>query len=131
MQDPYGMQGPQGRGMMQEPYSTQGPQGRGMQDPYAMQGMPQGAQGARGAQRRQPCSSEECIAQREARITERFRKADGDGNGALSRAEAEQSMRGIARRFDTLDANRDGHLTVDEILAARRARSTRNQLPAT
>ena len=123
MQDPYGMQGPQGRGM-QDPYGMPGPQGRGIQDPHSAQSM-QGPQG-RGAQRRESCNSspEQCLAQREARITERFRKADGDGNGALSRAEAEQSMRGIARRFDTVDANRDGHVTVDEILAFRRTRTT-------
>ena len=118
-----GMPGPQGRGM-QDPYGMQGPQGRGIQDPHSAQSM-QGPQG-RGAQRRESCNSspEQCLAQREARITERFRKADGDGNGALSRAEAEQSMRGIARRFDTVDANRDGHVTVDEILAFRRTRTT-------
>jgi hypothetical protein len=30
----------------------------------------------------------------------------------------------LARRFDRLDANRDGHVTVEEILAFRRARAT-------
>ena len=62
---------------------------------------------------------ERCREQRAGRMSERFSTADVDGNGALSRAEAEQSMRGLARRFDQVDANRDGHLTQDEILAWR------------
>ena len=49
---------------------------------------------------------------------ERFKKADVDGDGALSRAEAEKGMPMLARDFDAIDANRDGKLTPDEIRAA-------------
>lgn len=81
----------------------------------------------RAQKRRDACKAapDECAAQMQARLTERVRRADTDGNGALSRLEAERSMPRIARRFDILDANRDGHVTVDEILAARRARAFR------
>ena len=77
--------------------------------------------------RREACGAgpERCAAQMQARLAERVRRADTDGNGALSPLEAEKSMPGVARRFDVLDANRDGHVTVEEILAARRARAFR------
>lgn len=68
---------------------------------------------------------EKCLARTTARLTERFNQADSDRNGALSRLEAEKAMPGIARRFDALDANRDGQVTVDEVVAARRARLER------
>ena len=77
--------------------------------------------------RREACrgAPEQCVAEMQARLTERFRRADTDGNGALSRLEAEKSMPRLARRFDALDANRDGHVTLEEVLAARRARAAR------
>jgi Ca2+-binding EF-hand superfamily protein len=77
--------------------------------------------------RREACKAapERCVARMQARLAERFRRADTDGNGALSLLEAEKSMPRLARRFDALDANRDGHITVEEILAARRARAFR------
>ena len=77
--------------------------------------------------RRETCyaAPERCVAKMQARLTERFRRADTDGNGALSRLEVEKSMPQFARRFDAVDANRDGHVTVEEILAARRVRSGR------
>ncbi len=63
-----------------------------------------------------------------ARFQEYFNKADTDGDGALSRAEAEQGMPRIARKFDAIDANRDGKVTQDEMRAwfqARRAARAR------
>jgi hypothetical protein len=82
---------------------------------------------ARMEKRRELCKAnpEQCRKEREARFTERFRKADADGNGVLSRAEAEKGMTRLARHFDTIDANRDGQVTMDEIRAARKARGTR------
>lgn len=76
---------------------------------------------------REACKAapDQCAAQMQARLAERVRRADTDGNGALSRLEAERSMPRVARRFDVLDANRDGHVTVEEIVAARRARAFR------
>jgi len=66
---------------------------------------------------------EQCRAEREARFEERFRGADANGDGAISRAEAEQGMPGLARRFDAIDANRDGVVTREELAAARKARA--------
>lgn len=82
---------------------------------------------ARIAQRRELCRAnpEQCRKEREARVAERFRKADSDGNGGLSRAEAETGMPRLVRHFDTIDANRDGQVTMDEIMAARKARGAR------
>lgn len=52
---------------------------------------------------------------------ERFKAADTDGDGRLSKAEAEQGMPMLAKRFDALDTDKDGALTSEE-LAARRGR---------
>ncbi len=49
------------------------------------------------------------------RFDERFKKADTDGDGALSKAEAEKSMPRLARDFDAIDANKDGKVTQDEL----------------
>ena len=86
---------------------------------------------ARMAQRREQCKAnpEQCRMERQARFAERFKKADADGNGVLSRAEAEKGMRRLVRRFDAIDADRDGQVTMDEIRAARKARSTRKGQP--
>lgn len=52
---------------------------------------------------------------------QRFKEADKDGDGALSKAEAETAkMPGIAARFDKADANRDGKVTKDEMQGARK-----------
>jgi Ca2+-binding EF-hand superfamily protein len=55
---------------------------------------------------------------------EMFKKADTDGDGALSKAEAEKSMPRLARDFDAIDGNKDGKVTQDELrsfMVARRA----------
>jgi hypothetical protein len=82
---------------------------------------------ARMEQRHEQCKAnpEQCRKERQARMAERFRKADADGNGTLSRAEAEKGMPRMVRHFDTIDANRDGQVTMDEIMAARKARGGR------
>ena len=79
---------------------------------------------ARAQQRREQCKADpgKCRAQIKAREEERFKRADTDGNGALSRAEAEKGMRALARHFDQIDANKDGQITREEIEAARKAR---------
>jgi Ca2+-binding EF-hand superfamily protein len=86
---------------------------------------------ARIAQRRAQCQAnpEQCFREMQARTAVRFENADSDGNGALSRAEAENGMPGLARRFDRLDTNRDGHVTMDEIMTARQARAARQANP--
>jgi len=77
------------------------------------------------AQRRAQCEGDpaKCREQHQARAAERFKQADADGNGALSKAEAEKGMPGLARRFDAIDGNKDGQLSRDEIEAARKARA--------
>lgn len=46
---------------------------------------------------------------------ERFRQADTDGDGSLSKEEAEKGMPRLAKDFDAIDANQDGKLSQDEI----------------
>lgn len=80
---------------------------------------------ARMAERRAQCEAnpERCRQEMQARRAERIRRADTDGNGAISRAEAERSMPGLARHFDAVDANRDGQISPEEMDAARKARA--------
>lgn len=48
---------------------------------------------------------------------ERWKAADKDGNGSLSRAEADASMPHLAKKFDQVDANHDGQVSHDEMRA--------------
>jgi Ca2+-binding EF-hand superfamily protein len=62
------------------------------------------------------------------RFAERFKKADTNGDGKLTRAEAEAGgMRMVARNFDAIDTNKDGFVTPDEI---RRAMEMRREQKA-
>ncbi|MGB7480195.1 MAG: EF-hand domain-containing protein [Burkholderiaceae bacterium] len=57
-------------------------------------------------------------AGRTAKFDARFKAADTDGDGALSKAEAQAAgMQKIVARFDQLDANHDGKLTREELRA--------------
>ncbi len=78
---------------------------------------------ARMEQRRAQCQAdpEKCRKEHQERADARFKKSDADGNGKLSRAEAEKGMPRLARHFDAIDANKDGQLTRDELDAARKA----------
>ena len=62
---------------------------------------------------------------RNARLAEQFRRADTDGNGMVSRAEAERAAPMLAKQFDAIDANRDGQISPEEIRAFRRASGRR------
>jgi hypothetical protein len=62
------------------------------------------------------------VADPGARAAEQFRRADADRSGALSRAEAERGMPSLARHFDEIDADGDGHITPFEIRAWRKTR---------
>jgi Ca2+-binding EF-hand superfamily protein len=58
-----------------------------------------------------------------AKFDEQFRSADKDGDGGLTRAEAESAhMSRIVDNFDRLDVNKDGKVTRDEIRALLRNR---------
>lgn len=48
----------------------------------------------------------------------RFKAADTDGDGGLSKAEMLAGFPRLARHFDRLDANKDGIVTLDELQAA-------------
>ncbi len=51
-------------------------------------------------------------------LDERFRKADANADGVLSRAEAEAGMPMLLRDFDRIDANGDGNVSPAELHAA-------------
>lgn len=54
--------------------------------------------------------------QMQSKMQERWKAADKDGDGALSRAEVDGAgMKMLSRDFDKLDKNKDGKLTPDEI----------------
>lgn len=58
-----------------------------------------------------------------AKFDERFKAADKDGDGALSRPEAEDAkMDRLLTHFGKLDLNGDGKLTREEIRALLRSR---------
>lgn len=61
-------------------------------------------------------------AEHQAKAAERFKHADTDGDGAISRAEAEKQAPRLAQKFDRIDANKDGKLTQEELRAYREAR---------
>lgn len=79
---------------------------------------------ARLQQRMAECKAdpEKCRAQRQARFEQRFKLADADGDGMISRAEAEKALPRMARHFERFDMNQDGQVTREEIMALRKAR---------
>ena len=73
--------------------------------------------------RRAECKAnpQKCHADNKAQAEQRFKRADADGNGTISRAEAQQRSPRLARNFDRFDANKDSQLTREEMAAARKA----------
>jgi len=69
-------------------------------------------------------------AQRKQAVA-RFKRADKNGNGKLSKQEA-RALPGIYARFDKIDANRDGQVTPREIgrYARAQAKKQRGSRPA-
>jgi Ca2+-binding EF-hand superfamily protein len=55
-------------------------------------------------------------------LEKRFKMADKDSDGKLTRAEAEAGMPLIARNFDRIDTSKKGYLTLDEIKSAAKNR---------
>jgi len=51
----------------------------------------------------------------EGGFAEYFRRADANGDGALTRAEVDKALPRLGPKFDRIDANGDGKLTPDEL----------------
>ncbi|HZW20673.1 hypothetical protein [Noviherbaspirillum sp.] len=70
-------------------------------------------------------SSSEPVQQSRAtsKFSEKFKAADKDGDGALTRSEAEDAkLVRVVDNFDRIDANRDGKVTREEIRTMVRSR---------
>jgi Ca2+-binding EF-hand superfamily protein len=59
-------------------------------------------------------------AEARARADERWKSADTNGDGAISRDEAQKSMPRMAENFDKLDVNSDGKIERSEMHQARK-----------
>ena len=58
-----------------------------------------------------------------SKFSEQFKAADKDGDGALTRSEAQAAnLARVVENFDRIDANRDGKVTREEIRTLVRAR---------
>lgn len=80
-------------------------------------------------QGRQWCKEnpEECRAKMEQKREAWWKKNDADGDGAVSREEAEKNAPRLARNFDKIDADGDGRITPEELQAARKAAHERHK----
>jgi hypothetical protein len=70
---------------------------------------------------------EECRAEMQRKREAWWKKNDADGDGAVSRAEAEKNAPRLAKNFDQIDANSDGKITPEEMQAARKAAHERHK----
>ena len=74
------------------------------------------------AQAAPPGQRAQQVQQARDQLHQRFVAADRDGNGQLTRAEAQAGMPRVHRAFDQIDTARKGHVTEAEITAAIAAR---------
>lgn len=58
----------------------------------------------------------------QARLDAKFKAADKNGDGALTKEEMQAGLPKLAKHFDEIDANHDGKVTEDEIRAFMKAR---------
>lgn len=61
---------------------------------------------------------EQLEGRRQRMLRDRFKLADPDNDGSISREEAEQRMPILLKYFDELDSDGDGVLNMEELLAA-------------
>lgn len=57
-------------------------------------------------------------AKRDEMIEQRFKAADKDGDGKLTKDEAEAGMPRVAKHFDEIDKDHKGYVTLDQVKAA-------------
>ncbi len=57
-------------------------------------------------------------AKRDQMIEQRYKAADKDGDGKLTKDEAEAGMPRVAKHFDEIDKDHKGYVTLDEVKAA-------------
>jgi Ca2+-binding EF-hand superfamily protein len=89
---------------------------------------PAGAPSGDPAPQTRECCKQDSAACREharARFEARFKRLDTDGDGTVSKAEAEKGPPHLAEHFAEIDANKDGNLTQEEMLSAMRTRMAR------
>ena len=60
--------------------------------------------------------------ERARKMHERLKAADKNGDGKISREEANASLPKLARHFDEIDTNKDGQITREEMRAFREKR---------
>ena len=66
---------------------------------------------------------------RAAHMQERLKAADKNGDGKISREEAVASLPKLAKRFDKIDANKDGFITKEEMKAWHDQHAARKAAP--
>ena len=54
-------------------------------------------------------------------MAERLKAADTNGDGLISRAEAQAALPRLAKHFDQIDVNHDGQISPEELKAAHQA----------
>ncbi|MBL8515093.1 MAG: EF-hand domain-containing protein [Betaproteobacteria bacterium] len=65
----------------------------------------------------QPAHAGEGKGDRAQKVQERLKAADKDGDGKISKAEADTSLPRIAKQFGDIDTNKDGFVTKEELRA--------------
>jgi Ca2+-binding EF-hand superfamily protein len=64
------------------------------------------------------CAQQRTLTEEQkAKLQERLKAADANGDGLIDKAEAEARLPRVAKNFDALDANGDGRLSPDEMRA--------------
>ena len=64
-----------------------------------------------------PAQAGEGKGDRAQKMQERLKAADKDGDGKISKAEADASLPRISKQFGDIDANKDGFIAREELRA--------------